>query len=148
MMMKNEQQILKPKFKYRLSASIEIHAIKFLHNLLRIDFISYRNLDAFDYWLNIKEDTCIRPTGTDIVLRLVKVSRIPIAPRRHYFFNRGSEKRFSLFFPMPSEGTTSIDIIERKQGGNECCNFYGVALTAAANPPLLAEGIYSLPCYV
>ncbi len=140
MIMKKDLFIIKPKFKYRLSASIEIYAIKFLHHLLRIDFVSYRNLDAFDYRLNIKEDTFIRPTGTNTMLRMVKASRIPIAPRRHYFFNRGSEKRFSLFFSMPPEGTTSIDVIERERGGNACCNFYGVALTEATARSLVTEG--------
>ena len=139
--MKKNLVIVRPRFKYRFSGSIEIAAIKFLHHLLRIDFVSYRDIDAYNYWLNIREQTFIRTDAPDVKFTMIKVSGIPIAPRRHYFFNKGSEKRFSLFFPMPPSNTTCIDIIENEPAGTCSCNFYGVSLREVALPEHNATGI-------
>ena len=139
--MKKDLLILKPKFKYKVSGRIEIAAIKSLNDLLRIDFISYRDLDSVNSWLNINEQTFIRPCGSNSKLTMIKALRIPIAPRRHYFFNRWSKKKFSLFFPSPPVNTTSIDIIESEGAADGCCNFYGVALTEKITSPFFIGGV-------
>ena len=64
------------------------------------------------WWVSVRPEIFIRPTGTQDKLGLVYAFNIPVTPEKHFFSYLGECLLFTLFFPALPKGTTHIDIIE------------------------------------
>lgn len=113
---------------------IEIDFIEFEDELLRIDFVVAPDLRyTHNWWCRIERSTFIRPVGSSLKLKMVKTDGIDIAPGKTYFPHKNCRLKFSLYFPLPPQGTEHIDIIEKEFAGNGYFNFYGVAMSKVLN---------------
>ena len=142
MEMRNNRMISEPTFKYRLSDGIQIKAIEFEAEQLRIDFVAKPDLQFdYDWWINIEYRTFIRVSGTNVRLPMCEVANIPLAPNKYFFETKDTELKYSLYFILPPPSAKRIDIIEKEWGGNNSFNFYGVALSESLSPPLFEGGV-------
>lgn len=77
-------------------------------------------------WVNIFPTTILEPNDNSFQqLPLLHAINIPVAPKKHYFKNKGDVLRFTLYFPAIPANWKTFSLIEIIDSG-------GIGLSASA----------------
>ena len=127
-----------PSFDHQDSAAVRVLRITEEDGLTRIDFVVYSRTFV---WVNMREESFIRPVNTSIQLTLVKAVNIAIAPDKHWFKDRNQALYYTLYFPALSKEVKAIDIIEMEEANSHhrYFNFYGVSLERVAREIIMVN---------
>ena len=113
--------------------------------MTRIDFV-YRSTPKYvnGGWVQIDQETFIRPVNTAIRLTLVQAVNNPITPKKYWFKKAGQCLFYTLCFPKLPDDVVAIDIIEREAARPyNFFNFYGVSL----HPHYLCKSLFNFIRY-
>lgn len=101
-----------------------------------IDFIHFANpMYLNGGWVSISDKTFIRPSGSDIRLKIIKAYNIPFSPQKHFYRNKHDKLWFTLVFPGLPNDCSHFDFIEGYSSKNNF-NFYTVPIQEILNGPL------------
>lgn len=134
-----EKVIYNPMVKHQTNGHPEILRIQMDAEFTIIDFIYYPDPKYINGgWVQIYNETFIRPVDSDQRLKLAKAITIPIAPTKHYFKSTKEFLCYTLCFPPLPKNTSYIDIIEGVGGSERWFNFYGVAMERVKTERIVA----------
>lgn len=94
----------------------------------RIDFVYIApKLYINGGWIQMDDNTFIRPIGSEVRYKMIQAINIPIAPSKYHFKSSGQVHHFSLIFPALPKEVKYIDCIEKLAEGTYF-NFFNIAL--------------------
>ena len=95
----------------------------------KIDFL-YQACNKYTNggWVQIHDTCFIKPSGSDIKLKMITAINITIAPKKHFFKSKTDMLCYTLIFPPLPKGTEKIDIIEMETNDTSFFNFYGISM--------------------